>query len=521
MKTFKIKIDKTPITDKEILKNKPSFSEVAKNFKGFKTPFFKTPWFIGGTSGIATIGLVASMFFYFSNNKLIESDKNNVSIDSLNETNKFITNPVKNVALPYEEFILENKNGAEFKAKTGTGIIIPKIAFTHLDGTIVNGPVKVKFREMHDPYDLFISGVPMQYDSANTSRTFESAGMFEIRAFDEESELKLAPGKTIHVDLVTFDNDPKFNFYYLDTNKRNWVYINKSDFDKLSDVKNNNDFTIQYEKNDNNKTSDLQVSKFIMPQKSKIAKNTFKIDFDKKVFPELGIYENVLFEVNTEKSKFDSKLFEVKWNDIRLRSSKTKGNYLMVLSRPDSSVYLYVIPVFASKDYEKAITAYEKLKTSKDKTQPKQKDLSSQDLLARQNVTASKQVYNNRTSIKGIRSVDISMMGYYNHDYPMPIQDYTFEPQFSSNDQLIQPASIHAVDVNINAIFNFNPADDEIRCNRKSEIVLWIVGKDNKIGIVINSDFIAATKNTRKPKFQVSMLEPHDGLEQLKKYIRI
>ncbi len=522
MKPFHIKIDKKPITDQEILETKPSFSHAVKNFKGFKTPLYKSPWFIG-SSGLAILGIVAVSILHFSNLKQDNTKQTLNNPDSIQKAERFVNNPVKGINLPYEVFTFENKKGAKCETKNGSQIIVPKNSFVHLDGSPVNNPVTLKYREMHNPYEFFISGVPMQYDSASNNHTFESAGMLEIRAFDKDGELKLAPAKNIHIDMITYDNNPKFNLYYLDTLKRNWAYLDKSKFEKPdpANTKNKSDFTFKYDNEDENMKAENKELKYIVPQKSKIAKNTFKIDFDKKTFPEIAIYQNVLFEVNTQKSKFDPKLFNVKWNEIKLKTSKTQGNYLMVLSRPDSSVYLYVYPVFASKDYEKAVTAYNQQQQIKKNTQSKNDELSKEALAARDNYMNAKQVSNNSINIQGTRGVTINMMGYYNCDYPLPIQDYTFTPQFSSNDQTLDPASIHAVDKSINAIFNFLPGSEDIRCNRKSDIVLWVVSKDNKIGIVPTSEFRSATKNTNKPNFKIVLLDTHDGLEQLKNLIRI
>ncbi|MEI6123186.1 MAG: hypothetical protein WCQ95_06100 [Bacteroidota bacterium] len=521
MKTINIKIDKKPITDQEIIDTKPAFTKVVKNFKGFKAPIYKSPWFIGLSSGVV-LSTAAGFFLYFSPLTNKDSKATPSNQDSVQNTNLFVSNPILNKNIPYEIFTIDNKDGGNYQSISGSQINVPKNAFIHMDGTPVNNPVTVKYREMHDPYDFFISGVPMQYDSAGIEHTFESAGMLEIRAFDKDGELKLVPGKNLHIDMITYNDSPKFNLYYLDTLKRNWTYLDKNTCEK-SNISSNNksDYTYKYENNDINQSTDNSAFQFIVPQKSKMAKNTFKIDFDKKAFPEIGIYENVLFEVNTKKSKFDPKLFDIKWNEIKLKSSKTQGNYLMVLSRPDSSVYLYVYPVFASNDYAKAMATYNQQQELKKSAQAKNEQIREEAIAARKNLQNAKQSYNNNLLVQGTRGVTVNMMGYYNCDYPLPIQDYTFEPQFSNNDQILAPESIHAVDKSINAIFTILPGKEEIRCNRKSNIVLWVVSKDNKIGIVTNSEFKAATKNTRKPKFQIVLLETHEGLELIKNLIRI
>lgn len=46
--------------------------------------------------------------------------------------------------------------------------------------------VKITYREFADPIDFFVSGIPMEYDSAGRKYNFESSGMCEINAYKDD-----------------------------------------------------------------------------------------------------------------------------------------------------------------------------------------------------------------------------------------------------------------------------------------------------------------------------------------------
>ena len=53
----------------------------------------------------------------------------------------------------------------------------------------------MKYREYLDQKDVFLSGIPMNYDSADVRYNFESGGMFEMNAITENNK----KGMMIHL----------------------------------------------------------------------------------------------------------------------------------------------------------------------------------------------------------------------------------------------------------------------------------------------------------------------------------
>ncbi len=106
--------------------------------------------------------------------------------------------------------------------KTGTEIIIPENAFVTKDGKVVKGEVDFSVEEFKNATDIFLSGLPMTYDSAGVSYTFASAGMMELRAYSKGEELDLAPDKQLEIKM-TSEQEGNFNLYSLDDSTGAWT----------------------------------------------------------------------------------------------------------------------------------------------------------------------------------------------------------------------------------------------------------------------------------------------------------
>lgn len=130
----------------------------------------------------------------------------------------------------FSQLSVDASSGGTLEGKNGTRLHIPNDAFQDENGTAVEGEVEIRYREMHDFVDYFLTGIPMTYDSAGLSFQLESSGMMEIYAEQNGKRLQVRPGRAIQVDLVSevflanTEEINGFHTYRLDTTQRNWVY---------------------------------------------------------------------------------------------------------------------------------------------------------------------------------------------------------------------------------------------------------------------------------------------------------
>lgn len=122
-----------------------------------------------------------------------------------------------------EEFKLRGNHARLIRTGEGTRIHIPSDAFVNkATGDPVNGDVVLTFNEYHTQGEILASGIPMTYITPEgDTADFESAGMFDIRAFQNGLELELAEDKEIEVELAT-DAGGTFEFYAYDEGQENW-----------------------------------------------------------------------------------------------------------------------------------------------------------------------------------------------------------------------------------------------------------------------------------------------------------
>ena len=127
--------------------------------------------------------------------------------------------PVPDADLKFKNYEINSDSLSLLKTPTGTQIKVQPGSFIHKNGTKVNGLVSFKLREMHNPYDILCSGIPM---SLNQTRSgfLESAGMIEMRAFQNNEELEVNPQKNIDVQLAAYKPSKGYQLYYLEDN--NW-----------------------------------------------------------------------------------------------------------------------------------------------------------------------------------------------------------------------------------------------------------------------------------------------------------
>lgn len=137
---------------------------------------------------------------------------------------RVVNPPIPAADVPFETYTFEAEKGAKIAYKTGTQIEIPANALTDEAGKPIKGEVKLAYREFHDALDVLVSGIPMQYDSAGTRQSLQTAGMFDIRASQADKPLKLAQDKKAKIRMASWQPDQDYNFYSLNEQTGAWSY---------------------------------------------------------------------------------------------------------------------------------------------------------------------------------------------------------------------------------------------------------------------------------------------------------
>ena len=140
--------------------------------------------------------------------------------------------PFSNLEPEFYSFPVFAEKGDTIYLKSGTQIIVPPNAFALQNNLFAKGWVEVIYREMHTADDIYLTGIPLKYDSANVAHHLQTAGMFEIRAYQDCKPLKMNPCKSceknIKIRMASFEDGNNYNFYAFDEEKNNWIYKHPS-----------------------------------------------------------------------------------------------------------------------------------------------------------------------------------------------------------------------------------------------------------------------------------------------------
>jgi len=160
-------------------------------------PVVRRMYIWGGAVAAAVVG---ALFFFGLNNT--SPDYPTQMAEHFN-TKPYIDQPLNQIKPQFASYKVNANEGGVFEYKNGSRLVVPKAAFVNDKGALIEGEVDLQYREYHDYVDFFLSGIPMYYDSLSTRYTLESAGMMEIFAEKDGKRVKMAPNKTIAVELVS------------------------------------------------------------------------------------------------------------------------------------------------------------------------------------------------------------------------------------------------------------------------------------------------------------------------------
>jgi hypothetical protein len=513
-----IRIGKKEMSDQDIVKHK-DFGSLLNSYAMISTPFYKTTWF----KTTATVAAVAAVLclLYFSvfqkpgnQNDPVTNNHNNIYANNLQ---KGIEVPLAGITIQPQIFSLDASKGGVLVHKSGSSIRVPKNAFIDKNGKAVSGNVEIHYREFHNPVDFFVSGIPVHYDSAGQIYQMESAGMFELFAYQENVPVYLEKDKKIEVEMTSYFAG-NYSTYFFDSMKNEWV--NKGKDELVADV---------------NYTPPVNVMPVVpsdtillpvIPRKASKSKILLRVPVDVSQFPELAEYSGIKYEVNESYAKYDESSSNINWDAVVLKNSEISGNYYITLSKRDTSITYMVYPVFPGSYYDQAMKVYNGKKQLHDAEMEKIKtqNLAQHNKKDGGSVTPENSNTLNYASLKAVgkRHISVSGLGIYNCFLPVIVSaESKINPQFADmQGAIIKNAKIYYAERNHNILYAFGNTD-QFTYREKSAILFWIVTQEGKMGILSPESFAILTKDIDNPIFRLNIIEPTTGIEILKSYFEI
>lgn len=520
----KIDLNNNNIPDNKALKYK-DFEKVMDKYRFIKKPFYKSPYFIGG--GFIGVALVVFLIL----NSTIKEPIKTLNNDSYYAEYK---SPI-NEGINYEFIEVDIKDKqVSIKTISGSRITIPSGVLVDSLGNLIKGKVILKYREFLDQKDIFMSGIPMNYDSSNTHFNFESGGMFELLAYHNDFPVFIKENNSIQVDLASEEIGNNFNIYYYSPSKKNWVYKEKDisgfndkeikDVNKLFSTHIDTIKSLVIEKAElANTIEEIDSKKPIKPEILDKDKFNFTINVDYKDFPELKAFKEVKFQISEKEKNFKPDYANQVWDDVEIENGEERNEYMTCFLNQKQKICFITNPVVDEKDIKIANKIYDEIykeyKEVKDSLKERKRIIrkaiakQSEELaekrrieLIRRNAQMAFEIENKVT-----RTFQIAQFGIWNSDCPkkLPSEAIVKAKFVNENGEELSFSRVYLVLKDRNEVITISSDDlvKGLRFNPKEECMIWAVtNNNNSVGFVQSNQF-KEINNAKLFTFKMDLIE--------------
>jgi len=418
---------------------------------------------------------------------------------------------------PTDTFVVNNEKDTTLVYASGTKITIPANVFVDEKGAPVKGNVKINYREFHNVGDILLSAIPMRYDSAGKEMYFESAGMFDISAKQNNKEVFIREDKSLEVSMATLDRaENKYNQYLLDEKTGQWQFVKK-------------DYVSTLEKPDTvmvAKSDSVRQTRPVKPLNERM----FTIDASGR--PDLEIYNNIVFEVTRDCRTFNPNEAKTDWGMVNIEKIEKTDKYKVTFSYPFSGPQrTYEVSARPVKDgnMENAMKKFDALYAEyKNRLSEAEKADAAAELALKNEQTTYETVFENYLALQEknaalyaqnammtaqatqvvYRTFQIKQFGIWNSDCPqsMPQGMEVFAKFESATGEKLNIAGVYLVEKGKNALYNLY-VPDKISFNPDNENILLVITRDHKLGWVKNDVFESIGKSTKNYTFKLNILD--------------
>lgn len=499
----KIQNNRPEISSDEIQQFK-NFDAVIRQWNAPRSPHFHpgNKWF-NGIVGVSILSVVFLMAY------LVHSHKKPLISQC------FVNPPVPAWDVPYVKSMISNKRDTLLQFASGTTLFIEKESFSDDFDKPVYDSIELLFREFPSPAEIFLSGIPMEYDHDGVKSVFESSGMVEVKGFRRDKQIKIKQGKSIEVNLFSSKPDKGYQLYYLDTVSRKWAFqgpdlIALKNNKKIKEGNNEVKSNALPREGFNRKSFNLNGN--IANQQSGRNTNTrfIQLDLTKGEFPEMEVFENNLFEVDEQYKPLNANDASKVWEDVKVFKASSSFNYYLVFKNKKDSCRYLVHPVLGKSN--KIITdslflAYQQLWQNRDNGRKSKSDtVGNKTKMDKKYLVFEKSNAATTSEETILRSFKIQQFGIWNCDQVRIIaNERTIEPILIVNDTVFRQIS-YLVDDKATSLNRIYPGS-ALKFDEKANNTLWMVTYNNKIAIYFSEEFKSLPKTNPRCRLNMHVLK--------------
>lgn len=400
-------------------------------------------------------------------------------VEAIDSEERAIAPPLGVEYVPVEYQIIDPNEEATVNLISGTKIYFPAKALQNSDGTICTDYVCIQVSEFRNPVDFFLSGIPMNYDSAGTSYTFESAGMIDIKAWTYNGKVSIAEGKSARVSMPS-NNSDRFNIYQFDTVENKWNYESNDEVNEWSP-----DEAIANAEPTGMPSEVYSSDNVVISRYGEIPDSMSEAEALKAGYM---VADTLYFDDSTAAMGYSTERPKTDWKE----EAKKKREKLAAIANERRAAQREMLKSYKARD--KAFKA----------------------LLRKNDSLAIEYEKVADVHVKVVREFEIKAFGIWNCDNPISQEfpDYVLAA-FQMDEKTVTPVHYYYfVDLSKNALFKYYLGVQSISCDLQTDNVLWYVHSENELAIVNKDEFKLAAKEQRP--FRVQLYSIDDGLENLR-----
>ena len=385
---------------------------------------------------------------------------------------------------------------------SSTEFHIPANALLDANGKPVAGEVEFRYRDFLDQKEVFLSGIPMTYDTVGITTHFESAGMFELLAYQNDKPLFIAPDKPIDVVFQTKETGDYFNVYYLQPEEGKWDFRGKdrSGYSKeeLAAVEEELAHSKTAMALDSIRQEQLVLnatanrSKPRKPEKADEDAYRFSIKVNFQEYPELEAFDNLKFEVRKGDTDFKPEYASEQWDKATVDQDADEFFKVCFTNKDHGRVCFLTKPVVPKENYKEAMTHYKKLvaehhelrKNIEEKNRSLKREMAALTAeLEREKIVALKQrsgVLAGEVRGAVTRNFQMSEFGVWNCDYARDLTNArVLAVKFvDAAGKSTSFQTVFLVDRDRNMVISYTGKIPNVRYDTEANNMLWAVSND-------------------------------------------
>lgn len=431
--------------------------------------------------------------------------------------------------VPHQKYTvtLRKKDTSYITTTSGATIKIPPQTLINKHGEPIKGKVEMVYREFKNKKDLLLGGIPMEYDSGNTKYTFESAGMFEILAYQNGNPVFIAPHKSLEVNIISNDLSDRFNIYYFNAQNKAWEYKGKDPTG--STIANNNTENTPsqtiHKLQDKLVTINAQIQNQatntpIKPQQLNPQKPNFLINASQQEFPELSYLSSYQFQVAEQDTVYKKEYAKEIWESVTINTQDQSNLYQLCFYNKSTKQKCFLCEAaIPEKDYASAIASYNRIinqiSERKNNLIKQKKELEAnieretQKLKEEQVAILQTRIRTGVMETQILRTFQVAQFGVWNSDCPssMPSGANILAHFKNPEGKPIRFKRIYLVEENKNAVYNLytNGQSLNFSFDPKAKNMIWAITPDHEVAYISKKQFEEVDPNKNEHVFTMSL----------------